>query len=111
MTFNSIEFGSFFFIVISLCAVWPQARTLILLVASFIFYSWTSWTFGLIFSAIPICGYFAPPLFAQLKAHRARIAILFACIIAILSPLFILKYWNLFGSAIWDVGGKTRHFF
>ena len=27
MTFNSIEFGSFFFIVISLCAVWPQART------------------------------------------------------------------------------------
>lgn len=111
MTFNSVEFGWFFFIVISLCAVWPQARTLILLAASFIFYSWTSWTFGLILTAISICGYLAPPLFAQLKAHRARIAILLACIIAILSPLFILKYWNLFGSTIWESAAGLGIFF
>ena len=111
MTFNSIEFASFFFIVISLCAVWPQARTLRLIVASFIFYSWTSWTFGLIFSAISICGYFASPLFAQLKAHRARIANTVRLYNRNSKSIVHSEILESLWVGHLGIGGKTRHFF
>ncbi len=93
MTFNSVAFGIFFLSVIGLCRLLPQWRVAILLAGSFVFYSWLSWAFGIVLFAMSVVGYFGPQQF-RIQTYRARKRILVFTIAAILSPLFILKYWN-----------------
>jgi alginate O-acetyltransferase complex protein AlgI len=94
LIFNSLDFAVFFFIVIALCAIWPGARTLILLASSFVFYSWISWLFGAVLLAMSVCGYLAAARFETLRTGRGRVVLLCVAILVVLSPLLVLKYWN-----------------
>jgi alginate O-acetyltransferase complex protein AlgI len=87
LIFNSLPFAILFLVVIFLCAVLPRQRVWILLIASFVFYSWISWYFGIILFLMSVCGYLFPALGRSATS-------LVVCIIAILSPLLVLKYWN-----------------
>ena len=94
MTFNSVAFGIFFFIVVFLCRALPTWRVLILLLASFVFYSWLSWRFGIVLFVMSVVGYVAPFVMAEVSTLRLRKLALAVSIMLILLPLFILKYWN-----------------
>jgi alginate O-acetyltransferase complex protein AlgI len=100
LIFNSIEFGILFFVAVLLCALLPGYRLQILLVASFVFYSWISWFFGIILFVMSVCGYFYPPILARAKSKAARSLVTAAVVFTILLPLLILKYWNFTATAI-----------
>jgi D-alanyl-lipoteichoic acid acyltransferase DltB (MBOAT superfamily) len=94
LIFNSIDFAIFIFVVLVLCALLPQARLLILLAASFVFYSWISWLFGLVLFAMSACAYVYPAALPLFRSAWAKATATSGCIVAILLPLFFLKYWN-----------------
>jgi alginate O-acetyltransferase complex protein AlgI len=66
----------------------------VLLVASFVFYSWLSWRFGVILFMMSVCGYFAPFATKRIDSPTGKKLLLVAAIVAILIPLFVLKYWD-----------------
>jgi hypothetical protein len=94
MTFNSPDFAIFFAVVLLLCRLWPGGRGPILLVASFVFYSWLSWQFGIILFLMSIAGYVGASAVARMQSNSAKRFALAATISLILSPLLILKYWD-----------------
>lgn len=63
------------------------------MIASFAFYSWISWYFGIILFLMSVCGYLLPAL--RRSAVSSCVSIL-----AILSPLLVLKYWNFAAESI-----------
>jgi alginate O-acetyltransferase complex protein AlgI len=110
LTFNSLSFAIFFVIVLLLCAVAPKLKVWILLLASFVFYSWISWYFGVILFAMSVFGYVFPFIARPSAPRTYRIATLAFCILAILSPLLLLKYWNFAADSLQQLaaaGGLT----
>src|SRR5262249_26524825 len=62
--------------------------------ASFVFYSWLSWFFGIVLFLMSVAGYVAPFLMVHATTARLRTFWFVAAIMAVLLPLFIFKYLN-----------------
>jgi D-alanyl-lipoteichoic acid acyltransferase DltB (MBOAT superfamily) len=94
LIFNSIDFGILFFVTLAACAVLPRFAQLILLAASFVFYSWISWFFGVILFAMSVCGFVYPYVLARTPTPAFRAVLTAITVLIVLSPLLFLKYWN-----------------
>ena len=106
MSFVSTEFIVFALVVIPLFFRTPQRwRWLVLLVASYIFYSfWKSEFLLLIVFSTAVDYFVALRIHNTPTEHVSRRRLLLACsIIANLSVLFIFKYSNLFSMAASDL--------
>jgi alginate O-acetyltransferase complex protein AlgI len=98
VAFNSLEFLVFFVVVF--CAYWAipfrQARTILLLVASYWFYMSFSQKLAAVVAASSLVDYFLARTLEASQGQRRRKALLTASIVMNLGLLFYFKYSNFF---------------
>jgi len=107
MTFVSVTFLVFLAIFAPLYALSRgNARLLVVLTASCIFYGWWDWRFlGLIFFSITV-DYVAGRLISATESSRLRTLILSASLIANLGVLAFFKYFNFFVQSAVDLAAE-----
>ncbi len=117
MLFNSIEFALFFPVVCGLYFLSPQSwRTLLLLVASCVFYMAFVPAYILILALTILIDYVAG-IYLERASGRTRTALLWTSILATCAVLFVFKYYAFFtGSFVgvaaalgWDLAVPGLH--
>lgn len=97
MLFNSLEFFLFFILVLVVYHASDHRRqNIILLIASYIFYSYTDWRFLFLILFSTAINYIAGLEIYKSESDRRRKAVLVLCVIANLSFLGFFKYFNFF---------------
>ncbi len=106
MLFQSCEFLLFFAIVLICRQVLPKKyERLILLIASYIFYSWWSWKFSFLIVATTLIDFYAGKFIYKYENENSKRKLFLAVSITInLGLLFFFKYWfwinELFGNSL-----------
>jgi D-alanyl-lipoteichoic acid acyltransferase DltB (MBOAT superfamily) len=104
MSFVSVYFFLFLAVLLPLYWVLPhKGRIGLLLVASFVFYSFFDWRLSFLLLGYILVSYFVGLGLSKIKAKGGRIALLVAGIVAELSCLFVFKYANFAFSLAHDV--------
>ena len=99
MSFISIEYIIFFITILLLYFILPQNRRwILLLIASYIFYSFSRVIYVLIIAFSTVIDYFVAKQIDRIPSDRklSRQSLLFLSITANLGVLFIFKYFNFF---------------
>jgi len=97
MLFNSWSFALFFLIVVSLYHVsrW-RIQNILLLVASYVFYSFWDWRFTALLAGSTLVDYFIAIRMESAVTQPARRRLMFASICANLGTLGFFKYYDFF---------------
>ena len=104
MSFVSVYFFLFLAILLPLYWVLPhKGRIGLLLVASFVFYSFFDWRLSFLLLGYILVSYFVGIGLSKIKAKGGRIALLVVGIVAELSCLFVFKYANFAFSLAHDI--------
>jgi alginate O-acetyltransferase complex protein AlgI len=111
MLFNTVEFFSFFIVVLAAFYTAPKSwGKLILLISSYFFYmSWNP-VFILLLLALTVIDFVAGILIEAVRPQRKKLALLMS-LIANLGFLGFFKYYNFLASTFGDLLGKPQNSF
>lgn len=97
MLFNSIEFGYFFAVVVTLFYAVPHAwRWALMLVASYVFYMWWNASYAVLIALSTVVDFVTGRAIASAQRKGARKGALLVSLTTNLGLLFTFKYWNFF---------------
>ncbi|MBK9180498.1 MAG: MBOAT family protein [Acidimicrobiales bacterium] len=106
MLFPTVEFAIFFSIVFVACWLlrpFPLPWRLFMLAASYVFYCWWDWHYGLLLAGSTLANHLAARAIHATRDERGRRAILIGAVAANLAALGWFKYYGFFASSV--VGG------
>ena len=97
MLFDSLEFFTFFGIVLLLYWQLPRRhQNFMLLGASYLFYGWWNWRYLALLLGSSLADFAASHLIARSRSHHAKRAWLIAALVVNFGVLFVFKYFDFF---------------